>query len=80
MREMIKWPIMQSCMGSKDMGFIAVHEPEGHHTATNISVDTLCRLICTVKRGGRITAGELLKKSMTRTRDVRFEVLDFDYV
>lgn len=42
---------MQSCMGSKDLGFIAVHEPEGHHTAKNISVDTLCRLICTVKEG-----------------------------
>lgn len=50
-REMIKWPIMQSCMGSKDLGFVAVLETEGHHTATNISVDTLCRLVCTVKRG-----------------------------
>lgn len=40
-----------SCMGSKDLRFIAVLETEGHCTAMNISEDTLCRITCTAKRG-----------------------------
>lgn len=95
MRDMIKWPIMQTSIGGKDSEFLSSEvlstaelETEGHHGMIKISVDTLYRITFAAKRWVKGPwLGSYWRESWNQcermtvwTRDVRAEVLDFAYV